>query len=551
MDIEEILKFLDCSPIIDRKITGKTRKYADAALILHPMSPIAYEVDIAYFIHASRFNLIKEQHLSDLTFFVYLDEPLKSVEPGPTIVTFKDEEAFLEAFRLISHEFQTLARKKSTLIDIMRDINEGVSLTSLVNKLSELFEAPSTVLDAALNYISVSDDLPDYVAGGDVQARLPTDAVELMARLKLVHPDRATEVSLFSYRLPKITDALIYNHIAFIRSRNTLIGSVSLFTLHEPLRQSYIDMLPAVAQLLSVALRRDNANITSQSYVYSRIFDQFESYGATNYRPRLERQLKAIGYDLRHYLGTIVIDFKEEGLTPSQALELALNTHTLIPNSIYSIQRGEIIFFNSTDTHSSSANVNVEALRKAFDSTHTYVGFGNVFIDSRHIPEAISQARRAIKAGRMFRPELNVYLFEDLSVFDLLLNVSSSELLYSYRYPPLLKLMDHDYAHNGKLSYTLYEYLKNPTRPTEVATCLNIHKNTLYYRLEKTRQIMGVDISNGDVIAKIQITFYVLKVQNRFEMYVERTRETDVAEGARTLFEVSLPSGTSSRHDER
>ena len=63
---------------------------------------------------------------------------------------------------------------------------------------------------------------------------------------------------------------------------------------------------------------------------------------------------------------------------------------------------------------------------------------------------------------------------------------------------------------------TLWCYLEDPEHPAEVASRLFIHKNTLYFRLDKIRKVMGCDFRDGETIAKIVMTYHVLHQQNRF-----------------------------------
>ena len=89
-----------------------------------------------------------------------------------------------------------------------------------------------------------------------------------------------------------------------------------------------------------------------------------------------------------------------------------------------------------------------------------------------------------------------------------------------------MHVIDLDRKNNTHLAYTLYEYLQDPAHPQAVADKLFIHKNTLYWRLEKIRGIMGRDFKDAETIANIQMTFHVLRIQNRFDKLILR-KETE------------------------
>ena len=81
-------------------------------------------------------------------------------------------------------------------------------------------------------------------------------------------------------------------------------------------------------------------------------------------------------------------------------------------------------------------------------------------------------------------------------------------------------LIADDLKHSTALTYTLYVYLQNPSQPLVACKLLFIHKNTLYYRLDRIRAIMGVDIKDGWVLTQIMMTFLILMHQGKFEEMV-------------------------------
>lgn len=57
----------------------------------------------------------------------------------------------------------------------------------------------------------------------------------------------------------------------------------------------------------------------------------------------------------------------------------------------------------------------------------------------------------------------------------------------------------------------LLKYLKKPKEPNVICEELNIHKNTLYKRLDKIRDVIGVDITEADTIMQFRLTLYLME----------------------------------------
>jgi sugar diacid utilization regulator len=56
-------------------------------------------------------------------------------------------------------------------------------------------------------------------------------------------------------------------------------------------------------------------------------------------------------------------------------------------------------------------------------------------------------------------------------------------------------VLEHDRRHRGRLTVTLDAYLAAGCSPTRAAAALHLHVNTLYYRLERLRRLLGEDFA--------------------------------------------------------
>ena len=221
----------------------------------------------------------------------------------------------------------------------------------------------------------------------------------------------------------------------------------------------------------------------------------------------------------------VYVDFSKEYLPSERMRTLAENIHPYISNSVYTMSETSIVFLSSSDEIAEEGHCDIAALEEAFADTNVAAGISSVYMDPKRTPSYIEEAKRALRTGRDIAPHLRVFPFARYRLLDMVESVLDSKTLYSYRYPPLMHVIDIDQQHNTHLTHTLYEYLQNPTHPGEVAKKLFIHKNTLYYRLDKIREIMGCDFKDAETISCIQMTFHVLRVQNRFDKLVLRTLE--------------------------
>ena len=89
-------------------------------------------------------------------------------------------------------------------------------------------------------------------------------------------------------------------------------------------------------------------------------------------------------------------------------------------------------------------------------------------------------------------------------VMDLLVSRADTDDLQD---PRLRAVVDYDAAHDSELVETLRAYLRAGMNVTEAAAALNVHQNTLRYRVDRAQRISGLDLSDpGDrLLTTIQL----------------------------------------------
>ena len=82
--------------------------------------------------------------------------------------------------------------------------------------------------------------------------------------------------------------------------------------------------------------------------------------------------------------------------------------------------------------------------------------------------------------------------------------------IQSFYHPTIIKMIEYDQLHNTQFIETLGVYLQNMDKPKQCAELLFIHKNTLYYRLSKIKELFQLDLSDGSQRLHIHLTLKLL-----------------------------------------
>lgn len=87
----------------------------------------------------------------------------------------------------------------------------------------------------------------------------------------------------------------------------------------------------------------------------------------------------------------------------------------------------------------------------------------------------------------------------------LLRTVTRSANLRAFVHPMLQRLTEYDRVHETKLLRTLSVYLNKEANLHETAQALFIHRNTLVYRLQRIRSLLGLDLDDPDVRGMLRV----------------------------------------------
>lgn len=125
---------------------------------------------------------------------------------------------------------------------------------------------------------------------------------------------------------------------------------------------------------------------------------------------------------------------------------------------------------------------------------------------------AQAEARQALALGRHLFGPRSVTAYADLRVYRLLFELRSSSELWSFYQTTLGALVAYDRRHNAALLDTLDGYFASSGNLSQAAERLQIHRNTLLYRLRRIGQISGADLERPEDMLNLQVALKAHRV---------------------------------------
>ncbi len=152
------------------------------------------------------------------------------------------------------------------------------------------------------------------------------------------------------------------------------------------------------------------------------------------------------------------------------------------------------------------------ALSQAAGEGEVTAGVGRPAQGLTALRESYREADRTLALSEQMWEESKVAFFGEFSLYELLLGVNDAAILSSFCDRWLAPLSNYDGQHNTDLLPTLDAYFSNNGNMARTAHVLNIHRNTLVYRLSRITEIMQLDMDDANVRLNLQLALKVRRM---------------------------------------
>lgn len=206
--------------------------------------------------------------------------------------------------------------------------------------------------------------------------------------------------------------------------------------------------------------------------------------------------IRDIGDDDRHEILPYMIEILESLINESKSI----------------IYHNNFVMIFSCDAKETLNKGILKRLSHFLRKQHMVAGISQCFNDITHIREHYQQSINSIELGMKMKDKKDIYIYNDYSVYDLLNIAAEHRDLKSFCNPALFKLINYDHKNNTSYMESLLVYLSNGTNVKAAAQELNIHRNTMDYRINKIQEIMDLKFSDPDVMLSLYLSYKIFNI---------------------------------------
>ncbi|NMB03820.1 MAG: PucR family transcriptional regulator [Tissierellia bacterium] len=139
------------------------------------------------------------------------------------------------------------------------------------------------------------------------------------------------------------------------------------------------------------------------------------------------------------------------------------------------------------------------------------IGIGRPYDNYRELSSSYREASRALQKLELSATQ-NIAHFEDLGIYRILSHELIQPDIIQFAYEVLGDLLQYDRDRDSDLLGTLRTYLECGRNVKRVSEVMFTHYNTVIYRLQRIREIAGIDLDDADTMLNMHIAIKILEV---------------------------------------
>lgn len=298
--------------------------------------------------------------------------------------------------------------------------------------------------------------------------------------------------------------------IGKIKIGNKHVAGLVVCAHEKSFRESDLELVHALCQAISVEMHKSQFLYYSRGLMYEDFFEDL-LLGKIKDEKIINESIKVINLKLRKILYILTIDTSSFDKTNISLTYMRNELEKMLPESKAVIHNDHIVIFISSDRSLRFYQTEIENFKQFLKANKVYAGISRGFYSLKDVPEHYLQSLNALKLGILLNKDDCFYKFEEYAIYHFTDLCSGVENLKDNCHPSLLKLVAYDKECNTSYTRSLYTYIVHFKNITESANALNIHRNTMFYRLEKIDDIMDIDLNSSNIFLHLHLSFKILE----------------------------------------
>ncbi|ULT58012.1 helix-turn-helix domain-containing protein [Neobacillus drentensis] len=394
------------------------------------------------------------------------------------------------------------------------------SLEEFVDLISQVLNCPITIEDANHRLLAYSthDERTDpariYTIIG---RRVPEKVINQLWKEGTIPALLQTREPV---RVKNIDEIGLHNRVAIsIWKQDEVLGFIWAIEIDKILTEKDFDLLKKAAdsaknKLLQLQTRKNKKEEHSQEFFWKLLTGHLKG------EREIYERFHALKITPSASFAIAVFQFPENITNKvEQNISYLLKTGQLMKILLYTIDCNQLIILLSADNikepyqeFNRFVQTFVLTMNERYDLKGITPVYSSIYEDYQKIGQAYQETLRVLTIKEKFPFETeNIFNYHKLGIyqlFELILEKRQSE---AYENDSLKKLQEYDQKHHSNLVETLEVFLNKDNNINDAAKELNVHANTLNYRLKRISEIGDVNLKDPNQKMLLYLDLKLLK----------------------------------------
>ena len=471
-----------------------------------------FEGNILYFGDVSM--LPKEPPQMNLTFVCVADQQvpdyyLNEAQGLINLILIDKGTSTIQILKILTDLFGNAARVSSGRAHLIEVLHSNRGLQYIINEAYGILQNPITVLDSSYKILAMYEDSEASGEREDLEEQrslgfVLQKNVEAMSKAHLYEHVRTEGRPIYmkdeNSKYGWVT-SLIYIH-------GIEVGQIGVMDSRHPISDMDMQIIEFLSQVVSLELQKSDFYRTNQGLMHSYFLSDLLD-NQVHDSSAIQQRMQSLGWDFINNMRIMVLTDHQQNFFDGKAHLITSQLHKLLPGSRWVVYHGQIVFLVASASHGSSA---MEALYHYLEINNLTASVSNAFDNILELRKYYQQALKADYYGNKFAPEEYVHVYADYFIYHVGEIISNENNIQDFCHPAVLAIRDYDEKHGTNFIETLRLHLKYINQPGTVAQKLFIHKNTVFYRINKLKEQFDINLDDGDECLKIAMTLKFLEM---------------------------------------
>lgn len=300
--------------------------------------------------------------------------------------------------------------------------------------------------------------------------------------------------------------------------QSMLIGYVAVNNLHRPLQDDDAELVECIAGAVAIqcGLCSQMIQVSDLSpHSHRMLFDDLLDMQLPHAKD-LEQRLKEIkwtAFQGLYVMNVALRDVPYSAQFPMIQSSISQQINQVVPVYTYTYHFNQLVlllcFGDVPEPAMTEKQTN--SLEQILQNMNLRAGISRRMDQLTDANEAFAQAQMAVEMPNKLKMEHNFHTYDSVALYHMI-QISQSKIrdyhTFIHRGIPILQ--KYDAENHQELLYTLHVFLRESQKAMQTAQRLCIHKNTLFYRLKKIRELTGIDLDRSDETLHLQMSFLIL-----------------------------------------